>query len=51
MIVDTNDNIFIAAVKLPVSTSRTHGLIAQSVRASEKNVLTVGSSATQSNFL
>ena len=32
-------------------TSSTHGLIAQSVRASELNLVVVGSNPTKANFL
>ena len=37
--------------KLALSASWTHGLIAQSVRASERNSVVVGSNPTQANFL
>ena len=37
--------------KLALSASWTHGLIAHSVRASERNSVVVGSSPTQANFL
>ena len=36
---------------LAVSASSTHGLIAQLVRASERNSVVVGSNPTQTNFL
>ena len=37
--------------KLALSVSWTHGLIAQSVRASEQNSVVMGSNPTQANFL
>ena len=37
--------------KLGLSTSLTHDLIAQSIRASERNLVVVGSNPTQDNFL
>ena len=37
--------------KLGLSTSLTHDLIAQSIRASEQNLVVVGSNPTQDNFL
>ena len=37
--------------KLALSASWTHGLVAQSVRASERNSLVVGPNPTQANFL
>ena len=40
-----------SCAKLALSASWTHGLIAQSVRASERNSVVVGSNPTQTNFL
>ena len=40
-----------SCTKLALSASWTHGLIAQSVRASEWNSMVVGSNPTQANFL
>ena len=40
-----------SCTKLTLSTRWTHGLIAQSVRASEQNLVVVGSNPTQANFL
>ena len=37
--------------KLGLGTSLTHDLIAQSIRASERNLVVVGSNPTQDNFL
>ena len=37
--------------KVVPGSSWSHGLIAQSVRASERNSVVVGSSPTQANFL
>ena len=47
-----NDEIGVAScTKLALSESWTHGLIAQSVRASEQSSLVVGSNPAQVNFL
>ena len=40
-----------SCTKLALNVSWTHGLIAQSVRASERNSVVVGSNPTQANFL
>ena len=40
-----------SCTKLALSASRTHGLIAQSVRASERNSVVVGSNPTQVNCI
>ena len=40
-----------SCTKLALSASWTHGLMAQSVRASGRNSVVVGSNATQANFL
>ena len=40
-----------SCTKLALRVSWTHGLISQSVRASERNSLVVGSNPTQANFL
>ena len=40
-----------SCTKLALRASWTHGLIAQSVRASERNSVVVGSNLTQANFL
>ena len=40
-----------SCTKLALSASWTHGLIAQSVRVSERNLVVVGSNPTQANFL
>ena len=40
-----------SVTKLTLSVSWTHGLIAQSVRAFERNSVVVGSNTTQANFL
>ena len=40
-----------SCAKLALGASWTHGLIAQSVRASEQNSVVVGSNLTQANFI
>ena len=40
-----------SCTKLALSASWTHGMVAQSIRVSERNSVVVGSNPTQSNFL
>ena len=47
----TIDKIGVAIESWPKSATWGHGLIAQSVRASERNSVVVGSNPTQANFL